>query len=121
MTGMSGIRSAFAAALGVSDDAAQPDDAPGSVVAGAAQGSADASLLALVDRLTDLLVRSDLAELEVRSGGTSLVLRKAGVPRPADPATMPPAGAGPDATAAARAGPDAMAAAVFSVLEKQLK
>ncbi|HEY3072178.1 MAG TPA: biotin/lipoyl-containing protein [Candidatus Limnocylindrales bacterium] len=36
----------------------------------------DASLLALLDRLTDLLERSDLSELEVEAGGTGLVLRK---------------------------------------------
>jgi acetyl-CoA carboxylase biotin carboxyl carrier protein len=38
----------------------------------------DASLLALVDRLTVLLERSELAELEVEVGGTGLVLRKPG-------------------------------------------
>jgi acetyl-CoA carboxylase biotin carboxyl carrier protein len=36
----------------------------------------DASLLALLDRLTDLLERSDLSELEVEAGATALVLRK---------------------------------------------
>jgi len=36
----------------------------------------DVSLLALIDRLADLLGRSDLSELEVESGGTGLVLRK---------------------------------------------
>jgi acetyl-CoA carboxylase biotin carboxyl carrier protein len=36
----------------------------------------DASLLALIDRLAELLHRSDLTELEVESGGTALVLRK---------------------------------------------
>ena len=35
------------------------------------------SLLALLDRLTGLLERSDLTELEVEAGGTGLVLRKA--------------------------------------------
>jgi acetyl-CoA carboxylase biotin carboxyl carrier protein len=39
-------------------------------------GDGDASLLELVDRLTALLERSDLAELEVEAGGTGLVLRK---------------------------------------------
>jgi acetyl-CoA carboxylase biotin carboxyl carrier protein len=39
-------------------------------------GDGDASLLDLVDRLTALLERSDLAELEVEAGGTGLVLRK---------------------------------------------
>jgi len=37
---------------------------------------ADASLLALIDRLSALLDRSDLAELEVQVGATGLVLRK---------------------------------------------
>ena len=37
---------------------------------------ADAELLALIDRLADLLERSDLSELEVESGGTGLILRK---------------------------------------------
>jgi acetyl-CoA carboxylase biotin carboxyl carrier protein len=36
----------------------------------------NASLLALIDRLGGLLERSDLSELEVEAGGTSLVLRK---------------------------------------------
>jgi acetyl-CoA carboxylase biotin carboxyl carrier protein len=36
----------------------------------------DASLLTLIDRLGNLLERSDLTELEVEVGGTALVLRK---------------------------------------------
>ena len=36
----------------------------------------DVALLALIDRLAELLERSDLAELEVESGGTGLILRK---------------------------------------------
>ena len=36
----------------------------------------DGSLLSLLDRLTGLLERSDLTELEVEAGATSLVLRK---------------------------------------------
>ncbi len=36
----------------------------------------DVELLGLIDRLADLLERSDLSELEVESGGTGLVLRK---------------------------------------------
>ncbi len=39
-------------------------------------GAADGSLLALLDRLTVLLERSDLTELEVEAGGTGLILRK---------------------------------------------
>jgi acetyl-CoA carboxylase biotin carboxyl carrier protein len=100
MTGMGGFRSAVAAALGVSDDAARQDGVP------EATAAADASLLALVDRLTALLERSDLAELEVRAGGTGLVLRKAGAPRPADGG----AGADPDQDGAAGSAQDAMGA-----------
>jgi acetyl-CoA carboxylase biotin carboxyl carrier protein len=55
---------------------------------------ADASLLALVDRLGSLLDRSELSELAVEAGGTRLVLRKPSaiaaspIPAPvADPAT----------------------------------
>jgi acetyl-CoA carboxylase biotin carboxyl carrier protein len=36
-----------------------------------------AELLGLIDRLAELLERSDLTELEIESGGTGLVLRKA--------------------------------------------
>jgi acetyl-CoA carboxylase biotin carboxyl carrier protein len=36
----------------------------------------DVELLGLIDRLAELLDRSDLSELEVESGGVSLVLRK---------------------------------------------
>ena len=36
----------------------------------------DVELLALIDRLAGLLERSDLAEIEVESGGTGLILRK---------------------------------------------
>jgi len=39
--------------------------------------AADASLLALVERLAVLLERSDLTELEVEAGGTGITLRKA--------------------------------------------
>jgi acetyl-CoA carboxylase biotin carboxyl carrier protein len=57
--------------------------------AGAADGvvQGDAELLGLIDRLAELLQRSDLIELEVESGGTGLVLRKA----VAQPAYAPPA------------------------------
>jgi acetyl-CoA carboxylase biotin carboxyl carrier protein len=56
---------------------------------------ADASLLALVDRLAAVLERSDLTELEVEAGGTGLVLRKPAaiastVPAPAAAAPPPP-------------------------------
>ena len=40
-----------------------------------APAGADAALLALVDRLASILERSDLGELEVTTGGTTIVLR----------------------------------------------
>jgi acetyl-CoA carboxylase biotin carboxyl carrier protein len=52
--------------------ATSPADASGS-----APADADGSLLAILDRLTGLLERSDLTEIEVEAGGTGLVLRKA--------------------------------------------
>ena len=55
----------------------------------------DASLLALIDRLSALLERSDLTELEVEAGGTGLVLRK-----PAALAAPASAGGGTTAPAA---------------------
>ncbi|HXI79306.1 MAG TPA: biotin/lipoyl-containing protein [Verrucomicrobiae bacterium] len=51
---------------------------------------ADASLLALVDRLGSLLDRSDLSELAVEAGGTRLVLRK---PSAIAASVVPPIGA----------------------------
>jgi acetyl-CoA carboxylase biotin carboxyl carrier protein len=51
-------------------------DAAGSGM-GAAGDGGDEDLLTLIDRLAELLHRSDLTELEVESGGTGLVLRKA--------------------------------------------
>ena len=51
---------------------------------------ADASLLALVDRLTAVLERSELGELEVAAGGTTIVLRApSAVERPAAIAIAP--------------------------------
>jgi acetyl-CoA carboxylase biotin carboxyl carrier protein len=40
------------------------------------QDASDVELLALIDRLAELLERSDLSELEVSSGGTGVILRK---------------------------------------------
>ena len=74
----------------------------------------DTSLLALIDRLTEVLERSDLTELEVEAGGTGLLLRKpialeravsvseaipVGVPGPAGAASASP-GAAADKPAA---------------------
>ncbi len=79
---------------GASDVAA----APAVPVEPAAASGADAELLGLIDRLAELLHRSDLVELEVESGGTGLVLRKA---------VAQPAYAAPAPAAAAPAGPAA--------------
>jgi acetyl-CoA carboxylase biotin carboxyl carrier protein len=61
-----------------------------------------ASLLALVDRLTAVLERSDLGELEVTAGGTTIILRApSAIERPT--ALAVPAGAGEQAAASAAA------------------
>ncbi len=65
--------------------------------------SADASLLALLDRLTGLIERSDLAELEVAAGGTGLVLRKPSAIAPLAGATVVAAAPAEPAAGAARA------------------
>jgi acetyl-CoA carboxylase biotin carboxyl carrier protein len=57
-------------AAAVPDDGAADDPVPAPALSGA-----DASLLALVDRLSAVLERSDLGELEVAAGGTTIVLR----------------------------------------------
>ena len=51
--------------------------APAAIDPSEAVAGADAELLGLIDRLAELLQRSDLLELEVESGGTGLILRKA--------------------------------------------
>jgi acetyl-CoA carboxylase biotin carboxyl carrier protein len=101
---------------GGSSPGEQADTAAAAVVpAEPGAGTADASLLALIDRLTMLLERSELAELEVEVGGTGLVLRKPGAiavpaaPGPAAAAVHPIPGqqpAGP--TAPGRGGPGAL-------------
>ena len=75
-------------------------------------GGGDGSLLALLDRLTGLLERSDLNELEVEAGSTGLVLRKAsaiGVPVTSLPAGPAAAGAEPAAPAEAPVRPSVKA------------
>jgi acetyl-CoA carboxylase biotin carboxyl carrier protein len=66
-----------------------------------ASDGGDPDLLALIDRLAELLHRSDLTELEVESGGTGLVLRKAAAfaaaPAAASKAASPGLGAAGDA------------------------
>ena len=68
----------------------------------------DASLLALVDRLTTLLEASDLAELEVASGATTIILRSpaavagvAAAQAAPEPAASPDAASGSPVTAPA--------------------
>jgi len=87
--------------------------------------AADASLLALVDRLAVLLERSDLTELEVESGGTGIILRKAvalgtlaGAPAEGSTGVRPPeSGDQPGATGAGQANaPAATRAAVLAPL-----
>ncbi len=66
-------------------------------------GGPETELLVLIDRLADLLHRSDLTELEVESGGTGLVLRKAlAAAAPASPIAT---GAAPISAGTDSAGP----------------
>ena len=67
-------------------DADAGSDAP----AAAAATDEAAELIALIDRLETVLERSGLAELEVGSGGTTIVLRTAGAIVPARPAAAQP-------------------------------
>jgi len=68
---------------------------------------ADASLLALIDRLSSLLDRTELTELEVQVGGTGLVLRKPAAFAPAAVQVAVPPVAAP--TPGGAATPDAAA------------
>src|SRR5216117_3976975 len=54
----------------------------------------DESLLALIDKLSLLLERTDLNELEVQVGSTGLVLRKPSALAPVGPVAVATAGAG---------------------------
>ncbi len=63
----------------VADDASGTPEVPGTAPT---TDRGDTRLLGLIDQLAVLLDRSDLSELEVESGGTTLVLRK--------PVTAPP-------------------------------
>jgi len=91
--------------------------------ASAATDPADASLLALIDTLTAILEKSDLGELEVASGGTTIILRSpSAIERPfavAAPAAdsgavpgEPPAPGAQAATGATSVGGSASQAAV---------
>ena len=81
----------------MTDDPATPDAAGGSVEA----STGDASLLALVDRLTTLLERSELAEIEVEVGGTAVVVRKPGAVGAPPPAALAHGTPGPTPAPAA--------------------
>jgi acetyl-CoA carboxylase biotin carboxyl carrier protein len=63
----------------------------------------DASLLRLIDRLSGLLERSELTELEVEAGGTALILRKPAAIAVAVPAASAIAAAPAEGAAAAPA------------------
>jgi acetyl-CoA carboxylase biotin carboxyl carrier protein len=86
-----------------------------SVPGDGAADPADVSLLALVDRLAAILERSELGEVEVGAGGTTIVLRSpAAVERSAVAVAAPaeaPAAAVPSAAPAGVAGPAAGAPA----------
>jgi len=83
-----------------------PADAASGVDATTPATPEDASLLALIDRLSALLERTELTELEVQVGGTGLVLRKpsALVPMTAAPVALA-AGGAPAAADASAASP----------------
>ena len=109
--GGSGERDAIVVDEIGADDATQGGNgAAGDATPAPVLAAADASLLALVDRLTAVLERSDLGELEVAAGGTTIVLRApSAVERPvavamAGPAEAPPA-PGRDAQAGQAAAP----------------
>jgi hypothetical protein len=75
-----------------------------------AADSADSSLLNLIDRLSALLDRTELTELEVQVGSTGLILRKPSAIAPAGPvavqvAAAPGSGEGPGGASAPAAGP----------------
>ncbi len=61
---------------GLALEAAEPAIAETATAPIVPVNAGDASLLGLIDRLGDLLERSDLTELEVEVGSTALVLRK---------------------------------------------
>jgi acetyl-CoA carboxylase biotin carboxyl carrier protein len=89
----------------VAPEAGAPSPPPD--VAPPALPAADASLLALVDRLAALLERSDLLELEVEAGGTGIVLRKPAALAPAVPPAAPVARPADPAAPASEAAPAA--------------
>jgi acetyl-CoA carboxylase biotin carboxyl carrier protein len=93
------------------------DGAAGTPQPSVSLSSADASLLSLIDRLGSVLERGDLAELEVSSGGTTIILRapSAIAPPVAITAAAGEGGAAGAATAVADPPAEAPAAAKPSV------
>jgi len=89
---------------------------PEPAVSAVSLSSADASLLALIDRLSTVLERGDLGELEVSSGGTTIILRApSAIAAPvAVAAPVVEAGAGAPATAVADAPAEAPAPALVA-------
>ena len=87
----------------------------------APRDSGDVALLRLIDRLSGLLDRSDLTELEVTSGETGIILRTpaalagtgggAVLAAASTTVAIPPPGGSPDAAGGAGAGPGQAAAA----------
>jgi acetyl-CoA carboxylase biotin carboxyl carrier protein len=90
----------------VPDVAAAGVDLPAADVAVPTPSGPDGSLLVILDRLTALLERSDLTEIEVEAGGTGLILRKAVA------VAVAPAGGPGTAVALGSGGPDAGATMV---------
>jgi acetyl-CoA carboxylase biotin carboxyl carrier protein len=89
------------------DNGAAGDASPAPALA-----AADASLLALVDRLAAVLERSELGELEVAAGGTTIVLRApSAVERPAAIAVAPAEVPATALAGEAAGGPAALASA----------
>jgi acetyl-CoA carboxylase biotin carboxyl carrier protein len=84
--------------------APRPDPLPPPRDPGPPRPGSEDSLLGLVDRLSAILERSDLQELEVEAGGTALLLRKPLPYAPALPAPHPvdprPPGASPAGSSA---------------------
>jgi acetyl-CoA carboxylase biotin carboxyl carrier protein len=93
------VTDAFEPGANVPPDPAGLDSDPGTLSPRLADAG-DASLLRLIDRLSGLLERSDLTELEVEAGETGLILRKpaaiAVATTPVTPTAPPevPSGAG---------------------------
>ena len=104
-----------AAAAGIVE-APLADGAAGTPQPSVSLSSADASLLSLIDRLGSVLERGDLAELEVSSGGTTIILRApSAIAAPVPITAAAEAGAAGAATAVADPPAEAPAAAKPSV------